>query len=72
MTEYLSLGEVAREVRVLETPLRRLCTRHPDKIPHGRAGRARIFRREDLPAIRAACIEAGLLQRETEVAAHAQ
>jgi DNA-binding transcriptional MerR regulator len=54
------IGDVAAEIPMESWRLRRLADRGLCPAPR-RVGRYRVFRREDIPAIRAAAIKAGFV-----------
>lgn len=68
LKDVITIGPLAVRLGLLDAHLRKLCNR--EKIPflifHG----MRVFRESDVPAIRAACIEAGYLKPAGEVPAN--
>jgi len=62
---YLTVGEAARELGVLEAQLRSVLARNPD-LPRVRVGRMQAVAPDDLPAIRAALLRAGVLTAALE------
>jgi hypothetical protein len=49
-------------VPVLEQQLRRLCIKQPEKVPHTKIGRNRVFDLKDLEKVRKVCREAGYVE----------
>jgi hypothetical protein len=64
MPDLITIGRLAVRLGVMEQRFRRFASKRPDLVPQGRVGTMRVFREEDIPAIREACVKAGLI-RET-------